>query len=289
MALSIEEVRNRIEAVAEADWEAGETSESGLSDMEASARLGYVPGAEEPSLEEAERVALAAVAAAPETPSGAPASFDWRNVGGRNFVTPIKNQGGCGSCVAFGSIAPVESLMRITRKDPNFQISLSEAQLFFCYGPEHGAGRCPSGGWSPGPAYNSLMTGVVDTQCFPYTPVDQACKLCSDWQSRLTKITGWSSPGTVAEMKSHIAATGPTTACFTVYEDFMHYSGGVYRHVAGNQIGGHCVCIVGYDDTQSCWIAKNSWGTGWGEAGFFRIAYGQCGIDNMMWAANGIV
>jgi hypothetical protein len=47
--------------------------------------------------------------------------------------------------------------------------------------------------------------------------------------------------------------------------------------------------VVGYDDDHGCWICKNSWGTGWGEGGFFRIAYGQCGIDAQMWAINGIV
>ncbi|HEY5013728.1 MAG TPA: C1 family peptidase, partial [Acidimicrobiia bacterium] len=103
-----------------------------------------------------------------------------------------------------------------------------------------------------------------------------------------TKISGWIKPTNIPEMKNIISTIGPTTACFTVYEDFMHYRGGVYRHVAGNQVGGHCVCIIGYDDAVGCWIAKNSWGTNWGEHGFFRIAYGQCGIDNVMWAAGGI-
>jgi C1A family cysteine protease len=46
--------------------------------------------------------------------------------------------------------------------------------------------------------------------------------------------------------------------------------------------GGHCVEIIGYDDNLGCWICKNSWGTGWGEAGYFRIAYGQCAIET--WA-----
>ena len=288
MKLSIEEVRNEIEAAAEADWEAGETSESDLSDLEASARVGYVPGPEEPSLQEAEAIARDALAAIPEMPVAAPAGFDWRNVGGRNFVTPIENQLSCGSCVAFGSIAPVESLVRIKRNDPNYPVDLSEAQLFFCYGPKTGAGKCPAGGWWPDPAYNSMMTGVVDAQCFPYTPVDQPCKLCSDWQKRLTKISGWSKPTSIPEMKNFISTFGPTTACFTVYEDFMHYRSGVYRHVTGGVLGGHCVCIVGYDDAQGCWIAKNSWGTSWGEGGFFRIAYGQCGIDNVMWAPGGL-
>ena len=58
------------------------------------------------------------------------------------------------------------------------------------------------------------------------------------------------------------------TACFTIYEDFFfYYTGGVYTYdeeTSGDVIGGHCVQIVGYDDAQKCWIAKNSWGTGVG-------------------------
>jgi len=288
MPLSIQQVQEAIEGAADANWEAGRTSESDLSDIEASARVGYVPGPDEPSLEQAEEIARAGLAAMPATPIAAPPGFDWRNVGGKNFVTPIEDQKTCGSCVAFGSVAAMESLVRIGRNDPNYAVDLSEAQLFFCYGPKTGAGKCPAGGWQPDPAYASMKTGVVDAQCFPYTPNNQPCNLCGDWQNRLTRISGWSKPASITEMKNLLSTTGPLTACFTVYEDFMHYQGGVYRHVAGGVVGGHCICIVGYDDTQSCWIAKNSWAENWGERGFFRIAYGQCGIDNVMWAAAGI-
>jgi C1A family cysteine protease len=54
----------------------------------------------------------------------------------------------------------------------------------------------------------------------------------------------------------------------------------VYKHVTGNYAGGHCVSIVGYDDAGAYWIAKNSWGSGWGDQGFFKIAYGQCRIES---------
>src|SRR5205085_3576943 len=121
-------------------------------------------------------------------------------------------------------------------------------------------------------AYDSLRSGVVDSACFPYTANDQPCNLCSNWQQRLTKITGWHKITNPADMKAFLSTVGPMSACFTVYEDFYyHYTTGVYRYVSGNAVGGHCVCIVGYDDAQGCWIAKNSWGTGWGESGYFRI------------------
>ena len=57
----------------------------------------------------------------------------------------------------------------------------------------------------------------------------------------------------------------------------------MYTHVAGGVAGGHVVLIVGYDDNQSCWICKNSWAPRGGGDGFFRIGYGQCGIDNRMY------
>jgi C1A family cysteine protease len=289
MSISLADLQRQIQQ-SDARWEADVTANSEHSDALARSRLGYTPGPGEPTLEDAEQIALRAAAAPP--PAGAPQpppSFDWRNANGGNYVTPIEDQGSCGSCVAFGSVAAVESLVRITNEEPEQEVDLSEAQMFFCYGPNTGAGKCPAGGWWPDPAYESLKQGVVDAECFPYTPADQPCNLCTDWEERLTKITGFGKPTNVAEMKNLLSTVGPPSACFTVYEDFYyHYSGGVYRHVSGNPVGGHCVCIVGYDDGEECWIVKNSWGTGWGEAGFFRIGYGQCGIDNQMWAPEGI-
>ena len=65
-----------------------------------------------------------------------------------------------------------------------------------------------------------------------------------------------------------------------MYQDFFSYRSGVYQHVSGEAAGGHCVEILGYNDAQGCWICKNSWGSNWGEGGYFRIAYGQCNIES---------
>ena len=282
-------------------WRAGVTTNSNDSELEARSRTGYVPGPDDPSLEEAEHLSraaedarLAAVAAgAAAGTAGVPLAIDWRNVGGRNYVTPIRNQGGCGSCVAFGAIAAMESLVSISRGGTSASVNLSEADLWFCWGPSHGAGACPNGGWWPDAAYDGMKQGVVDDACFPYTDANQPCNLCADAASRRTKITGWHKLTSQAAMKAFISTVGPVSACFTVYEDFYyHYTGGVYTYNAstsGKVIGGHCVCIVGYDDAQGCWIAKNSWGSGWGESGYFRMSYGSCGLDAQMWAPEGIV
>ena len=60
-----------------------------------------------------------------------------------------------------------------------------------------------------------------------------------------------------------------------VYSDFFYYSTGVYHYTTGTYEGGHVILIVGYDDVNQYFICKNSWGTGWGERGFFRIAYSE--------------
>ncbi len=81
-------------------------------------------------------------------------------------------------------------------------------------------------------------------------------------------------------MKQALADNGPFLATMRVYSDFFDYGGGVYQYTWGELEGGHAVAIVGYNDYQGYWIAKNSWGTGWGEGGWFRIAYGECAIDS---------
>jgi C1A family cysteine protease len=305
MAMDLVALQQQIKSLG-LHWTAGETTNSNHTDAQAKRRTGYVPGPNDISLERAEQVArdaeviarqkLALMAAGGVhalVGGGPPATYDWRNVGGKNYVTPIEDQGDCGSCVAFGTIAALETLVRITHRDPNLAVDLSEAQLFFCYGPSNGAGKCPDGGWNADAAYNCLKQGIVPASCFPYTSADQPCKLCSGWQNQLTKITNWHKLTTQADMKAYLSTSGALTACFTVYSDFYyHYTGGVYTYnpaTAGAVIGGHCVCIVGYDDNLRCWIAKNSWGPGWGESGYFRMSYGSCGLDSQMWGINSLV
>jgi len=152
--------------------------------------------------------------------------------------------------------------------------------LFFCHGRDSGA-SCKNGWW-PGEAYEEFKNkGVVDEACYPYDLSKQDCSmLCSDWQSRIVKITGFSDlTNRPQDIKAWISAKGPVSGCLIVYQDFFVYKSGVYKHVSGSKCGGHCVAIVGYNDSPGYWICKNSWGTNWGELGFFRIAYGQCAIE----------
>jgi hypothetical protein len=108
----------------------------------------------------------------------------------------------------------------------------------------------------------------------------------------VVKITGWHTiADDTASMKTWLSTRGPLSSCFNVYNDFFAYAGGVYHHVTGGPVGGHCISVVGYDEAAQCWICKNSWGTGWGEGGFFRISYNDLKWNGhiLMWAVEGIL
>jgi C1A family cysteine protease len=113
------------------------------------------------------------------------------------------------------------------------------------------------------------------------TNMNCAASRCSDWQNRLTKIDSYTNHSTMEARKNAVAA-GPVLAGMEVWSDFFSYSSGVYAKSAAatrlNPPGYHCICVVGYDDSQQCWIIKNSWGTGWGESGFMRMKYGQTAL-----------
>lgn len=271
-----------------ATWTAQENEITELPEEELEKLLGYNPPPDSGELTLSAREALASTAGRIESAfanSAAPAAFDLRDVGGMNYTTPVGNQLSCGSCVAFGSIAAVEGTMRFSRQDPNLVVDLSENHLFNCIARSQGrACSGPNGGWWMDPAMRALRDeGVVDENCSPYSPADQPCVLCADEAQRRVRILTFEELRSVAAMKEWIATKGPLAACFSVYSDFSAYSSGVYRRTSNVSRGGHCVCVVGYDDGASAWICKNSWGTGWGEAGYFRIGYGECGIDASMW------
>lgn len=281
--LSVNQVQAAIRESGAA-WVAANNELSSLSRQERASMLGAVPPPDQASLDEREQSASAnAYRGAEARSAGAPPSYDLTNVGGKNFITDVKNQRNCGSCVAFGTIAAVEGTVRVARTDATLAVDLSEAHLFYCHGAAEG--RNCGNGWWPDNALNAFRdTGVVDDPCFPYTPGDQPCRPCSDWQNRVTKIVSWSQVTTISAMKDWLSTKGPLAACFKVYDDFYSYHSGIYRHVTGAFVGGHCICVVGYNDADGYWICKNSWGTAFGENGFFRIAYGECGIDYAMWS-----
>ncbi|KAI9202464.1 uncharacterized protein BJ171DRAFT_181487 [Polychytrium aggregatum] len=204
-----------------------------------------------------------------------PDSWDSRN---KNWVSSIKDQGQCGSCVAFSSAATVESTFL---SQTGNSIEVSTADLFFCLGSGDGA-SC-STGWQTGQAANDIaQNGVVSADCFPYTAGDGQDQQCDDSSCQRTSGLSVASFGSVDEIKQHIMTYGAVVTAFTVYQDFMNCCSNnqIYTQQSDQQEGGHAVSIVGWDEGNQAWLCKNSWTTTWGTDGFFWIAYGQCGIGS---------
>ncbi|MCK4414393.1 MAG: hypothetical protein KAY32_12695 [Candidatus Eisenbacteria sp.] len=215
-----------------------------------------------------------------------PDSFDWRNKGGKNYIGSVKDQGHCGSCWAFAGCGVVEALRKINGYSPCGVENLSEQFLVSC---NVGVGQnlgC-QGGYPDRTANFLQNTGTPDEACYPYKAKTLPCNLrCDDWQSRVRKISSWSyvrnggSPTSqsVDSIRSAVYVS-PQWITMYVYEDFYAYDGGVYEYATGDKQGGHAITLVGYNDVDSCFICKNSWGTDWGEKGYFRIGYSQVAGD----------
>ncbi|EMR73261.1 Peptidase C1A, papain [Thermoplasmatales archaeon SCGC AB-539-N05] len=204
---------------------------------------------------------------------GASSSVDWRSAG---KVTSVKNQGSCGSCWAFGALGAIESQYKIKTGET---LDLAEQHLVSCDTNNHGC----QGGYLGKTLDFVKNTGVVDEEFFPYKASNYYCTH-PEGNHPVTKISGYKRISGRETIKTSIETNGPVYTGFDVYQDFQNYNGGVYTHTWGARLGGHAVAIIGYKDNLigngGYWICKNSWGTGWGENGYFRIAYGQCNIEN---------
>jgi hypothetical protein len=200
-----------------------------------------------------------------------PPVFSWRNINGTDFTTPVKDQSPAPTCEAFGLVAALETKMQYQLGEL-YNPDLSENHLYFYAG-----GSIEEGWVNIVDAANYLIEhGVPDEGCYPdpHRPFDYPFESLRGWENRTVKITNWSwVDHDVTTMKQALIDHGPLIICIHFWQDFFYYFGGVYKNHAGDYAGGHVVTIVGYDDSKSCWIVKNSWGTKWGEKGYFRMAY----------------
>ncbi|MCH2133518.1 MAG: hypothetical protein MK116_07195 [Phycisphaerales bacterium] len=221
----------------------------------------------------------------PRSGVGFPATFDWRDIGGSDYLTPVRDQAGCGSCWAFALYGSFESGLR---RKYGLSTDLSEQWLVSCCG----LGGC-DGEW-PGTAANFLLgtpayadacggSGAVLESALPYAGYDASCSCPYDHPYTIENWSfigpEWGTPSQ-QQLKQAILDHGPITVCVTANSAFMSYGGGIFNASDESWIN-HAVVLVGWDDDQGengVWIMRNSWGPGWGEGGYMRIEYGTSNI-----------
>lgn len=198
-----------------------------------------------------------------------PERWDWREHDG---VTPVKDQGGCGSCWAFASVGALEAAARLT---DNAIYDLSEQQLVSCNTFGYGCG----GGWFDGCFDLFSRYGAVDEDAMPYEARDGVPCTMESWSPIVQATEFLLFDESVESIKAAVYTLGPIACGMYVFEDFGGYSGGCYTRGSAGDVN-HAVVIVGWDDTicGGAWIVKNSWGVGWGELGYFTITYGSAEI-----------
>ena len=211
-----------------------------------------------------------------------PTSMDWREMNGSNYVTPVRDQGQCGSCYAFASMAMLESRLLIASKGSLHKI-FSPQDIVSC--SRYSAG-CNGGLPYLIAGKYAEEFGVVEEECFPYQAKDSVCDEptnCTRYRATNYKYVG-GYYGACNEQEMIAALQhGPISVAFKVTADFQQYKSGIYQHTGLTDKFNpfrpinHAVLVVGYGEENGVkyWIVKNSWGIKWGEDGFFRIIRGK--------------
>ncbi|MCX6694647.1 MAG: IPT/TIG domain-containing protein [Methanomicrobiales archaeon] len=220
-----------------------------------------------------------------------PISFDWRSNGG-DWTTPVKDQRNCGSCWAFAVTGVFESYWERYNNNPGLNPNFAEQYLVSCDWDEWGCdgGTNDALGYFMDEVGHSGGVGTVTESCFPYEARDMICKdLTGCTRYTLPPGGDWfyirSNPNlipTVDEIKATVYQYGPVSVYIYASDDFDYYEGGIFEEPGATGQTNHAVVIVGWGNDPSkgkdYWIVKNSYGTSWGENGWFRIYTDQCRV-----------
>ncbi|KAK2665831.1 hypothetical protein Ddye_004405 [Dipteronia dyeriana] len=207
-----------------------------------------------------------------------PTIVDWRKKGA---VTPVKNQGNCGSCWAFSAVAAVEGINQIKTGK---LVSLSEQEIVDCDDPVYQG--CKGGFMEKAYDFIRINGGITTEDDYPYQAKDDACDNAKIQHHAVT-ISGYEAVSANDEksLQAAVARQPVSVAIDAGGYEFQLYSHGVFNGYCGHELN-HGVTAVGYGENsgQKYWLVKNSWGTRWGESGYIRIKRdstdprGTCGI-----------
>jgi len=221
-------------------------------------------------------------------------SFDWRNI--PSVITPMKDQGACGSCWAFSAISEVESMWALAGKSKTLT-QLSAQQVVSC---DKGGEDYGCFGGDTVTAYKYIMKdgvgGLETERDYPYTSgksgVDGPCMFKQE--KVFAKMTGftYATPPCFGScigqnetlLANNLATVGPVSICVAA-SSWMDYKSGILSDNCpfGYTTLDHCVHLVGYQTNEKgvkYWLVKNQWGEDWGQKGYIWIQFGKnlCGI-----------
>lgn len=254
-----------------------------------------------PRLANGQRLRASSSAAAAVT--DLPTAWDWRNASGSNFVCPVRNQGNCGSCYSFGSTGSLCARSMIATQGAVSQY-WSPQSVVSCNPWTQG---CDGGYGYDVFLWGMASAGIPFESCFPYSSgaagaVPPCANKCADaaQYNRVTSpvfVGGFYGGATAEAMQAEIYANGPISVEFEVLPSFQHYTGGIYAgcstlspeverlSIQPWELVNHEVMIVGWGEENGTpyWTVQNSWGTTFGEDGYFRILRGsdECAIESI--------
>ena len=235
-----------------------------------------------------------------QAPGALPGSFDWRDSGN---VTSVKDQSTCGTCWTFGTAAVLESAVLINE---GAAYNFSEQSVALCvdrswtYLYDGVNDSCYAGGWGWLAAGVFIKKGSVLELCNPYNTTALKCAgscVCDDC-TPVKMVDGYrlvtNNESEIDVIKSAVYDHGPVTMSF-YYDNGGKYVnatwGTIYDYYPSPAAANHLVSIIGWNDSvphpdtdhdgTGAWIVKNSWGTGWGNDGYFYLAYNSSCVEEI--------